>query len=124
MRASEAVGPPADPDSGPALSGKADPETAAPGVRERLGCNRGMKEGFLKKLPSESQLGMPSSGSRSRPGKGEGQALWPSGQHEQRLRERGAALPSRPSSGVRHSACGATGSLKTWRVRFEAGNRE
>lgn len=75
----QGLGPPADGNSGPGLSDKADPETVAPGVRARQGCNGGSKEGFLKKLTSQSQLGMPSSGSRSRPGGSEGQAPWPLG---------------------------------------------
>ena len=61
----------------PGLSGKADPKTVDPGVRARLGCNGGVKEGFVKKPTSRSQLGMPSSGSRSRAGRREGQAPWP-----------------------------------------------
>lgn len=74
------LGPPTDGDSGPGLSSKADPRHSDPwGSGQGEGASGESKGGFLKKPASQSQLRMPSSGSRSRPGRRESQAPWPLG---------------------------------------------
>lgn len=96
----QGLGPPTDGDSGPGLAGKVDPKTVAPGIRTRQGCNGGAKEGFLKKPTSQSQLGMSSSRSRSRPGGSEGQPPWPLGP---RAEAQGAHPSFLPKEEDRHS---------------------